>query len=175
MATDTIYLPEGHTAEIRTDLTGGDQRWFFIQRDKLINASGTGKPARQEPDPANPAVMLDIPAEPAYLDVEGQFTLLDLVAGRLLVSSTMPGVLPWRLPVNGPDGVQVAPGTRDDLDIDAVNEVDDAVGKQMERLRGVTAGPKPKTNGPTSGATSTESASALPTEPTPATSSTQPA
>jgi len=172
--TDTIDLPGGHSAQLRTDLNGGDQRWFLVEREKLILSNGTGKPARQEVDPDNPAVLMSVPAEPAYLTMDDNITMLDMVAGRLLVSATLAGMLPWRLPVRDQAGNITGPGTRDELDLDVVNIVDDALGKQMDRLRGVTAGPKPKPSGPTSASTSTESAPALLTAPIPATSSTPP-
>lgn len=163
---DTIDLGNGHTAELRTGLTGGDQRWFFIERDRLIQGNGTGKPARQELDPDNPSVLLDIPAEPSYLRVEDNFTMIDLVAARLIVSTTMPGIMPWLPPENG------EPGTRDTIDLDVVNAIDNALAGPMDRLRG--AAPKRPATGPTSADTSTESAAAPPMVPMPARSSTAP-
>ncbi len=170
---ETVPLPDGKSAEIRTSLTGADQRWFFVTRDRLMQANGTGKPARQELDPDNPAVMIDLPAEPAYLTVEDNFRMIDLVAGRLLVSSTRPGIVPWVPPKKGKDGQPDEPGTRDTTDLDVVNAIDNALAPLMDRLRGVV--PKTRTTGPTSADTSTQSAAAPQAAPTPAPSSTAPA
>lgn len=157
---ETIPLGNGHEAVIRTELTGGDQKWFLIQSGKLRRANGTGRPARSEPDPDNSAVLKDYPAEPAYLTEEDSFTLFDMLLARLLVSCTMPEVMPWTAEV------------RDVLDLDVINAIDEPIGEAMNRLRGVAA-PKKK-SGDTSATTSPDAAPA-PTDTTPPPSTTPPA
>jgi hypothetical protein len=156
---ETIDLPDGHTAEIRAELTGGDQRWFYSERGKLARANGTAKPARTEPDPANPAQMKNYPAEPAYLLEDDNFTMLDNLIARLMISCTMPGIMPWSASV------------RDSLDIDAVDAIDGAIGTQMRRLQGIPD-PKRARSGATGESISSGTAPAPQTEPTPETSTT---
>jgi hypothetical protein len=142
MTTETVDLGNGHTAEIRTSLTGGDQRDFYAYRAKLAEANGTGSPARTEVDPDNPAQMRTVPAVPARLRSEDNFTMYDWMISRLVTSCTIPGVLPWKIAVFGQDGTPGGPGTRDELDLDVMNALDTAVIAQMNRLLGI-AGPKP--------------------------------
>jgi len=145
---ETIDLPDGHTAEIRVELTGADQRWFLIEREKLIRANGSGSPGKTEPDPDNPAIMKETPAVPADLTMEDNFTLLDMLAAKLLVSSTMPGVVPWTA------------ATRDTMDLDVVDAIDVATIRQRSRLLGT--GPKRRKNSAASATTSGASEAAAP-------------
>jgi hypothetical protein len=149
---EKIDLPDGGWAEFRTELTGGDQKWFYVERDKLMRNNGTGKPARVEPDPGNPAVMLQVPAVPAELTAEDNFTMLDMTAARLLLSWSRPEPLPW------------TPAMRESVDLDTIDAIDGEVNKAFLRLQGV--GPKPATTTPTSSATSPDDADAPPKEPT---------
>lgn len=156
---ETIDLGNGHSAEVRTDLTGGDQRWYYSERGKLARANGTAKPARSEPDPANPAQMKNYPAEPAYLLEDDNFAMLDMLISRLMISCTLSGVMPWSAAV------------RDSLDLDVVDAIDSAIGTQMRRLQGIPD-PKRAKSGATGESTSSAAAPAPQTEPTPGTSST---
>jgi hypothetical protein len=156
---ETVDLPDGHSLVIRTDLTGGDQRWYYSQRGQLARANGTAKPARSEPDPANPAQMKNYPAEPAYLLEDDNFAMLDMLIARLMISCTMPGIMPW------------SESVRDSLDLDVVDAIDSAIGTQMRRLQGIPD-PKRAKSGGTGESTSSAAAPALPTEPTQGTSST---
>ena len=156
---DKIDLPDGGWAEIRTALTGGDEKWFYAERGKLIRANGTGKPARSEPDPDNTAVMKEYPAEPAYLTEDDTFTLFDMLIRRLVAS--------WSLPY--PPGSWSAE-IRDAADLDLTQALDEGVGRQMQRLQGM--GPKPVRSGGTSAGTSAAGATAPLTVPTPEPSST---
>ena len=134
---ETINLPGGYTAEIRTELTGADQVAYFTRRDELMQANGTARPAAMEPDPDNPAVMKEVPAVPARLTAADNFAIRDWAAARLLTSSTMPGLLPWRPPSRDD------PGTRAALDLDVVNPIDEAVDKQQLRMLGISPKPAP--------------------------------
>lgn len=159
-ADDPINLPGGHTARFRTALTGGDQKWFYIERDKLMRANGSGKPASVEPDPANPAALIEVPAVPPSLTVEDNFTMLDRLIGRLMTSWSRPEPLPW------------TGALRDGLDLEVIDALDNAVAIQMRRLQGI--GPKSRT-APTSATTSGEDAPAPHPAPTAEPSSTAPA
>ena len=164
---ETIDLPGGHTAEIRTELNGADQVAYFTRRDELMQANGTARPAVMEPDPDNPAAMKEVPAVPARLTAADNFAIRDWAAARLLTSSTMPGLLPWRPPSRDD------PGTRAALDLDVVNVIDEALDAQQLRLLGV--GPKPAPARPsTSTTTSPDSAPAFQTGPPPPPSATAP-
>jgi len=149
---DKIDLGDGEYAEIRTELTGGDQKWYLILRDKLRRENGTAKPATSGPDPANSAVMLEVPAVPAELLVEDNITLLDAVLGRLLTSSSR-FALPW------------TPGMRDETDLDIVTALDEKGLEASNRLVG--GGPKRNQSTPTSAPTSSTDASAPQPEQTP--------
>lgn len=164
MTTEQVDLGNGQSAEIRTSLTGGDQRDFLAFRAKLAEANGSGSPARSEPDPDNPAMMRTVPAVPARLTVEDNFAVYDWLVDRLVVSCTVPYVLPWRPPAVAEDGTVKDPGSRDETDLDVVNALDKAVIEQMNRLLGI-AGPKPPTAGARSETTSTGGTA---TEPGPA-------
>jgi hypothetical protein len=165
---ETVDLPGEHHAEIRTDLTGGDQRWFYSERGKLARANGTAKPARTEPDPANPAQMKNYPAEPAYLTEDDNFAMLDALIARLMTSCTIPGIMPWKPLVKDAAGNVTELGTRDTADLDLVDAIDAAIGTQMRRLQGIPD-PKRARSGGTGGSSSPDDASAPPTEPTPET------
>lgn len=171
MTTEMVDLGNGHKAEFRTSLTGGDQRDFFAFRVKRAEANGTGSPARSEPDPDNPAVMREVPAVPARLLVDDNFAVYDWLIDRLTVSCTMDGILPWKPHVAAADGSVTEPGSRDVTDLDVVNALDKAALEQQGRLLGVT-GPKqePASSGAESGTTSadaTDSAEPVPAEPGP--------
>lgn len=159
---EKIDLPDGGWAEIRTALTGGDEKWFYAQRGELMRKNGTGKPARQEPDPDNTAVMKEYPAEPAYLTSDDTFALFDMLIRRLVISWSLP-YLPssWSAEI------------RDAADLDLTQALDEGIGKQMQRLQGM--GPKPGRSGGTSAGTSQAAAAAPPTAPMPEPSSTAPA
>jgi hypothetical protein len=155
---DKFDLPGNGWAEIRAELTGGDQKWFFCERDRLVRSNGTARPARSVPDPANTAVMMEIPAVPAELLSEDNFSLLDMLAGRLLISWSRTESLPW------------TPALREALPLEVVDAVDSEIIKAMRRLQGL--GPKPQTSGGTSGSTSRDDAAAPQTGPTPEPSAT---
>jgi hypothetical protein len=155
---ETIDLGNGHTAEIRTSLTGLDQKEWYIERGRLLRANGTAKAARTAPDPDNTAVMKDYPAEPAWQTEDDTFALLDWLASRLLVSCTMPGILPWTAAV------------RDSADLDVVNAIDEAVTAQQLRIQGI--GPKREKSGADSAGTSPAAAPSPLPAPTPEPSST---
>lgn len=150
---ETIELPDGHSAQIRTELTGADERWFLTEREKIMKANGTAKPAVTGPDPDNPAILKTTPAVPASITIEDSFVLFDMTIARLVTSCTMPGVLPWSAAV------------RDGLDLDVVNALDTAAGLAQRRMQGL--GPKRPKTGPTSAASSSASATAPQTEPIP--------
>jgi hypothetical protein len=149
---DKIDLGDGDYAEIRTELTGGDQKWYLILRGKLMRENGTAKPAYTEPDPANTARMREVPAVAAELTAEDNIALLDAVLGRLLVSWSLPQGLPW------------TSGMRDETDLDIMNALDDASLAASRRLMGI--GPKLRSF-LTSASTSSTTAPAPRTEPTP--------
>lgn len=159
--TERCPLPGGFHAEFRVSLTGADQKWFYSQRGRLMRENGTGKPARSEPDPANPAQLKTYPAEPPYLTEDDNFTMFDMLTARLMVSCTMPGLMPWTGEV------------RDTADLDVVEAIDAAVLTQMRRLQGIPA-PKREPSGGTGGSSSPEAADAPQAEPTPETSTTLP-
>lgn len=153
-----IDLGGGNRAEMRVDLTGGDQKRYLIRRDEMMRENGTAKPAESRPDPANPAVMLDIPAVPAYLTVADNIALLDHVLANLLVSWTLPEQLPW------------TEDFRETMDLDVVNALDAAAMSVSRYIMGT--GPKPTKTLPTSGDTSSGNAAASPEEPEATTSGT---
>lgn len=146
---ETINLGGSHTATIRTELTGADQKWWFVEVDRAKRANGSVQPVQWKPDPANPAQMVEVPASAGELTVEDNFTLLDKLAERLLTSWSRPEPLPW------------TPAMRDTLDLDTINALDAGIVTQMRRLQG--AAPKPATS-TTSGNTSPDGAPAPRTE-----------
>lgn len=147
---------EGQWAEIRTELTGGDQKRYLILREKLARENGTARPGETKPDPANPAVMLNVPPTPAELLAEDNIDLLDDVLARFLTAWSLPQTLPW------------TPAMRDVMDLDnVIQPLDEAALKISRRLLGL--GPKQTKSTPTSADTSSESAPASPAEDTPRT------
>jgi hypothetical protein len=147
---------DGEWAEIRTEFTGGDQKWYLILRDKLARENGTAKPGQSMPDPANPAVMLNIPPTPAELLPADNMDLLDGVLARFLTSWSLAPALPW------------SSAMRDVMDLDnVVLPLDGAALKVSRHLLGL--GPKPTKSTPTSAGTSSGSAPASPAEDTPRT------
>jgi hypothetical protein len=162
---ETIDLGNGHTAEMKTELTGTIERDYYSFRDKLLRGNGTGKPARTEPDPDNGANLRVVPAIPPEQTIDDNFALLDWVAGQLLMSSTMEGIVPWKPYVAATETEPAKPGTRDLIDIDVVHAIDDAVGKQQRRIVGL--GPKTKRTSGTSPTTSGSDAPAPLPEQTP--------
>jgi hypothetical protein len=157
---ETIDLGNDQSAIIRTELTGADEKWWFIAVDAAKRANGTGKPARTEVDPDNPAQMRTVPAVAAEITAEDNYMLTDALITRLMISWTLPGSLPWK------------PEMRDTLTLEQIQAIDGAVIRQMRRIQGL--GPKPQKTGPTSGTSSPDTARALPPMPTPAPSSTAP-
>jgi hypothetical protein len=144
---------------VRTDLTGGDERSYYVERGKLVRNNGTGKPERTGPDPDNPAVMKTFPAEAAYLTEEDNFALFDWLIRRLVIS--------WSLPY---PPAEWSAEKRDAEDLDLTHAIDAAVTPYLRWIRG--DGPKPAKTGSTSAATSSDTAPALPPMPTQAPSAT---
>jgi hypothetical protein len=151
--TDTIDLGDGETAEFRTALTGGDQEWYLILRDKLMEENGTAKPAVTGPDPANSAVMKTTPAVPAYLRVQDNIALIDAILGLLLESWTLPDALPW------------THAMRKTMDLEIQETLDTAALAAGKRFTG--SGPKQRKYSDTSEGTSATSATAPRPEPAP--------
>lgn len=151
---DRTDLPGGGWAQWRTELTGGDQKWWLIERDKLMRANGTGRPARTEPDPANPAVMREYPAEPAEMTISDHLALLDALIARLMTAWSRPEPLPWTAAM------------REALPLEVVEAVDGEAIRQRMRLQGIEP-PKRASSGGSS-ETSSPAAAAPPQEPEPA-------
>lgn len=149
---EKIDLPDGEWAEIRSETTGGDEKFYMVTRDKLIRANGTGKPGYTAPDPENPSVMKEFPAVEPELTAEDTYALLDAIVARLLLSSSVPGLVPWTADV------------RETTSSGIVRAVDAAVNKAVSEM---FAGPKPTRSGTTSASTSGDDADAPRTEPTP--------
>jgi hypothetical protein len=145
--TEKIDLPGGGWAEIRTALTGGDQKWWFIAVDEAKRGNGTGKPAWTGPDPDNPAVLKDYPAVPAELTTADNFNLYDQLIVRLVTG--------WSLPFK-PSAWSAE--KRDTEDLDVINALDTAITAQMRRLQGIV--PKPGTSSTTSASSPPDGASA---------------
>lgn len=150
MNTEKIDLGNGEYAELRTDLTRADRRWWQSRVDEVRRSNGTAKPQKMEPDPDNPANLRTIPAEPGYLRPEESMQLTDELTARLLVSWSLPE--PW------------SPAYADTLDLDMFDALDEAVTIQMNRLNGIA--PKKKTSTISTG-TSPDPAPAPRTEQTP--------
>jgi hypothetical protein len=131
---EKIELPDEGWAEINTSLTGADQKWWGAEADRLKRANGTARPARQAPDPDNPAQMKDYPAVPAELTSDDNYAMFDALIARLVTS--------WSLPF-APSAWNA--GWRDETDLDIVNVLDSAVIPQMRRLQGVV--PKKRSSG----------------------------
>lgn len=144
--TSKIDLPDGGWAEIRTALTGGDQKQYLIRQDELMRSNGTGKDAFTGPDPADPAVMKTTPAVEAELTQADHIALLDTVASWLILSWSRSEPLPWTA------------ATRDALPLDVVEAVDEAMMRARRRFLGLP--PKREPNGATSATTSTGDADA---------------
>jgi hypothetical protein len=148
---DKIDLPGGGWAEIRTELTGGDQKQYLIKQDELLRSNGTGTPAVTGPDPDNPAVMKTVPAVDPVLTTADNIAMLDEVAGWLILSWSRPEPLPW------------TPATREALPIEVVEAVDTAMLRASRRFLGLP--PKQEPSGATSATTSKDDADAPRTAP----------
>jgi hypothetical protein len=103
--------------------------------------------------------MKDYPAEPAYQTAEETFALFDLFIRRLVVS--------WSLPYPPADW---SAEKRDAEPLELTKALDEAIGPYLGWIQGT--GPKPTTNGATSGTSSADTAPALPPMPTPQPSAT---
>lgn len=135
---EVVDLGNGDSAEVRTDLTYADRKWWRIRVDTVRRANGTGKPAETKVNPDNPAEMIDVPAVPAELTMADNIGLVEELTARLVCGSTVPGLCPWT--PEAADALSVSHG------LEACEAVEDAVITQMNRLNGVAA-PKPRTTG----------------------------
>jgi len=137
--TDEIPIGNGDTVTIRDDLTYFDRKWWRILVDKRRRENGTGKPARTEPNPANTAELIEVPAVPPELTMEDNIALIEALTARLLSGSTVPGIIPWT--PEAADALSRSHG------LDAVDAVETAVIRQMDRLNGVKAPGKESSGG----------------------------
>lgn len=149
-----VDLPQGDWAEVNDDLGYLDRKWWRVAVDKAKRAKGGGTGPRLEPDPANPAVMREVPGSAADLTMADNIGLIEQLTARLVVASSVEGLVPCT-----PDALEALAHSHG---LEACDAVEDAVITQMNRLNGVTA-PKPATSGDGSGTgSSDESPSPLP-------------
>lgn len=159
---EKIDLGNGDWAEVNTDLGYQDRRWWRIRVDEARRAKG-GTGPQFEPDPANPAVMREVPGSSSELTMADNIGLIEELTARLLTSSSVLGLVPWT-----PEAAEALSHSHG---LDACDAIEDAVIVQMNRLNGIAA-PKPATNGGGSAGTSPDGTPSLLPEPTPGPSST---
>lgn len=147
MTTEKIDLGGGEWAEIRTDLTRVDRKWWRRRIDEVRRSNGTAKPAYTGPDPDNPAQLREVPAVEGYITPDDDTMLKDELTAKLLIGWSLPQ--PW------------SSEYADTWDLDTFDALDDAVIVQMRRLQGLA--PK-KTTSATSASTSPDGAGAPRTE-----------
>jgi hypothetical protein len=166
LGNEVVDLGQGDYAEVNTDIGYQDRRWWRIRVDKVRRAKGAGRGPQMEPDPDNPAVMREVPGSSAEFTMEDNIGLIEELTARLLVASSVPGLVPW------------TPEKAEELShshgLEACTAIEDAVIAQMNRLNGIAA-PKPQTSGGGSGSTSGDASPSPLPAPTPPSSSTPPA
>lgn len=157
-----VDLGNGDWAEVNTEVGYADRKWWRIRIAEVKKARGVTGP-QYEPDPANPAVTREVPGSAVELSMEDNLGLVEDLTARLVVASSVPGLVPWT-----PESAEALSHSHG---LEACDAIEEAVIEQMNRLNGITA-PKPATNGAGSADTSPGSTASLPPAPTPEPSST---
>ena len=158
---EKVDLGNGDWAEVNTEVGYSDRKWWRIRIAEVKKAKGVAGP-QYEPDPANPAVMREVPGSAVELSMEDNIGLVEDLTARLLVASSVPGLVPWT-----PEAAEALSHSHG---LEACDAIENAVIEQMNRLNGVAA-PKPATNGGGSADTSPGSTASLLPEQTPELSS----
>ena len=151
---EKISLPNGDWAEVNDDLGYQDRRWWRIRVAEVRKAEAAARPQADGQDAA------------PDLSMAGNIGLVEELTARLVVASSVPGLVPWT-----PEAAEALSHSHG---LEACDAIEDAVIAQMNRLNGVAA-PKPQTNGDGSAPGSSDAPPSPLPGATPEPSSTQPA
>ena len=148
---EKVDLGQGDWAEVNTDIGYNDRRWWRIRLAEVRKAEAAARPAADGQDSA------------PDLSMEANLGLIEELTARLVVASSVPGLVPWT-----PEAAEALSHSHG---LEACDAIEDAVIAQMNRLNGVSA-PKPQTSGGGSGSGSSEGQQSLLPEQTPELSTT---
>lgn len=143
---EKIDLGSGDWAEVNNDLGYNDRRWWRIRLAEVRKAETAARPAAEGQESA------------PDLSMAANLGLIEELTARLVVASSVPGLVPWT-----PEAAEALSHSHG---LEACDAIEDAVITQMNRLNGV-ATPKPRTSGGGSGSGSPDAPQSPLQEPTP--------
>lgn len=151
---EKLDLGNGDWAEVNTDLGYQDRRWWRIRVAEVRKAEAAARPPAADGQESAPD-----------LSMAGNISLIEELTARLVVASSVPGLVPWT-----PEAAEALSHSHG---LEACDAIEDAVIGQMNRLNGVAA-PKPPTSGGGSVSGSSDGQPSPLPDATPEPSSTQP-